>query len=158
MPFGPWCWERLSEEGEEGIRGWDDWMASSRQWTWTWTNFRRWWGTERPGMLQSIGSQRFGHDGVTEQQGIFYCHHHLAVQIHDWHCSQKGTKGEREGKKERGRQCEREETPCLHTLSSSQDPLFPILLETERCPLEVLLFTLLLCFRTSVARQVKVKR
>ena len=23
----PWCWERLKEEGEEGSRGWDGWMA-----------------------------------------------------------------------------------------------------------------------------------
>ena len=30
-------------------------------WTWTWANFRRWWGTERPAMLQSMGSQRVGH-------------------------------------------------------------------------------------------------
>ena len=22
----PWCWERLREEGEEGIRGWNGWM------------------------------------------------------------------------------------------------------------------------------------
>ena len=52
-----WCWERLRAEGEEGIRGWDDWMVSQMQWTWTWANFWRWWGTGRPGMLQSRGSQ-----------------------------------------------------------------------------------------------------
>ena len=50
----PWCWERLRAEGEEGVRGWDSWMASLMQWTWTWANFRRWRGTERPGMLQSM--------------------------------------------------------------------------------------------------------
>ena len=64
---------------------------------------------------------------------------------------QRGRK--KEGDSVRGRR-----SPCLHTLSSSQDPLFPVLLDTERCPLEVLLFILLLCFRTSVALQVKVKR
>ena len=32
----PWCWERVRAEGEEGIRGWDGWMASPMQWTWTW--------------------------------------------------------------------------------------------------------------------------
>ena len=32
------------------------------------TNFRRWWGTGRPGMLQSTGSRRIWHDWVTEQQ------------------------------------------------------------------------------------------
>ena len=36
-----WCWKRLRAEGEEGITGWDGWMASLMQWTWTWANFRR---------------------------------------------------------------------------------------------------------------------
>ena len=53
-----WCWERLKAEGEEGDRGWEGWMASLIQWTWTWATSRRWWG--RPGMLQSTGSQRVG--------------------------------------------------------------------------------------------------
>ena len=44
----PWCWERLRTEGEEGVRGWDGWMASPMQWTWTWANFGRWWGTGKP--------------------------------------------------------------------------------------------------------------
>ena len=30
----PWCWERLKAKGE-GDRGWDAWMASVMQWTWT---------------------------------------------------------------------------------------------------------------------------
>ena len=60
----PWFWERLRTE-EEGIRGWDGWMASPMQWAWTWTNFGRWWGTGRPCILQSMGSQRVGHDWVT---------------------------------------------------------------------------------------------
>ena len=63
-----WCWERLRAEGEEGIRGSDGWMASPLQWTWTWVNSRRWWSTGRPSMLQSVGSQRVGHDWATEQQ------------------------------------------------------------------------------------------
>ena len=36
-----WCWERLRAEGEGGITGWDGWMASPMQWTWTWTNSGR---------------------------------------------------------------------------------------------------------------------
>ena len=32
---------------EKCVRGWDGWMASLMQWTWTWANFRRWWGTGR---------------------------------------------------------------------------------------------------------------
>ena len=42
----PWCWERLKAQGEGGNRGWDGWMTSPMQWTWTWANSRRWWGTE----------------------------------------------------------------------------------------------------------------
>ena len=42
----PWCWERVRAEGEEGVREWDGWTASLMQWTWTWANFGRWWGTE----------------------------------------------------------------------------------------------------------------
>ena len=34
----PWCWETLKAEREEGDRGWDGWMASPIQWTWTWAN------------------------------------------------------------------------------------------------------------------------
>ena len=38
------------------------------QWTWVWASSRRWWRTEKPGMLQSIRSQRVGHNWATEQQ------------------------------------------------------------------------------------------
>ena len=38
------------------------------QWTWIWANSERQWRTEEPGMLQSMGSQRVGHDLVTERQ------------------------------------------------------------------------------------------
>ena len=62
-----WCWERL-RAGEGGNRGWDGWMASLTQWTWAWANSRRQWGTGKPGVLQSLGSQRVGHDLETEQQ------------------------------------------------------------------------------------------
>ena len=62
----PWCWERL-KAGEEGDdRGWDSWMASPTQWTWVWASSRSWWQTGRPGVLQSMGLQRVGHDWVTE--------------------------------------------------------------------------------------------
>ena len=47
-------------------RGWDAWMASLTQWTWVWVSSRSWWWTGKPGMLQSIGSQRIGHNCVTE--------------------------------------------------------------------------------------------
>ena len=62
----PWCWERLKAGGEEDDRGWDGWMASPTQWTWVWASSRSWWWTREPGMLQSMGSQRVGHDWTTE--------------------------------------------------------------------------------------------
>ena len=65
-----WCWERLRAGRERGDRGWDGWMASPAQWTWVWASSGRWWRTGKPGMLQSIGSQRVGHDWVTEQTTV----------------------------------------------------------------------------------------
>ena len=62
----PWCWERLRAGGEGGDRGWDGWMASLTRWTWVWVNSGSWWWTRRPGVLQSMGSKRVGHDWVTE--------------------------------------------------------------------------------------------
>ena len=40
-------------------------IASLTQWTWTWANSRRYWGAGRPGVLQSMGLQRVGHDWAT---------------------------------------------------------------------------------------------
>ena len=48
-------------------RRWESWMASSTQWTRVWANSRRWWRTGKPGVLQSMGSQRVEHDWVAEQ-------------------------------------------------------------------------------------------
>ena len=61
-----WCWEGLGAGGEGDDRGWDGWMASLTRWTWVWVNSGSWWWTGRPGMLQFMGSQRVGHDWVTE--------------------------------------------------------------------------------------------
>ena len=62
----PWCWERLKAGGEGDDRGRDGWMASPTQWTWVWVNSGSWWWTGRPGVLQSMGSQRVGHDWATK--------------------------------------------------------------------------------------------
>ena len=60
----PWCWER-SKVGQEGDdRRWDGWMASPTQWTWVWVNSGSWWWKGRPSMLQSVVSQRVGHNWV----------------------------------------------------------------------------------------------
>ena len=51
--------------GEEDDRGWDGGMASLTQWTWVWASSGSCWRTGKPGMLQSMASQRVGHDWVT---------------------------------------------------------------------------------------------
>ena len=61
-----WCWERLRAGGEGDNRGWDGWMASLTQWTWVWASYGSWWWTGKPGVLQSVGPQRAGHNWVTE--------------------------------------------------------------------------------------------
>ena len=52
-----WCWEGLRAGGEGDDRGWDGWMTSPNRWMWAWVNSGSWWWTERPGMLQFMGSQ-----------------------------------------------------------------------------------------------------
>ena len=65
-----WCWERLRVGGEGSDRGWDGWIVSPSQRTWIYADSRRQWNTEKPGVLQSMGSQRVGHDLATEQQQL----------------------------------------------------------------------------------------
>ena len=62
----PWCWERLKAGGEGSDRGCDDWMASPTWWTWVWVSSRSRWWTGKPGLLQSMGSQRVRHNWATE--------------------------------------------------------------------------------------------
>ena len=62
----PWCWERLKAGGEGDDRGWHGWMASLTLCTWVWVNSGSWWWTGRPGVLQSMWSQRVGHNWATE--------------------------------------------------------------------------------------------
>ena len=61
-----WCWERLKVGGKGDDRGWDGWMASLTRWTWVWVSSGSWWWTGKPGVLQSMGSQRVGYDWATE--------------------------------------------------------------------------------------------
>ena len=42
------------------------WMASRTQWSWVWASSQSWWWTGKPGVLQSMGSQRVGHDWATK--------------------------------------------------------------------------------------------
>ena len=64
----PWCWERLKGGGEQDDRGWNGRMSSPSQCTWDWASSGSWWwtGRGRPGVLQSMGSQRVRYDWVTE--------------------------------------------------------------------------------------------
>ena len=52
---------RQEEKGttEDEMDGWHQ-----TQWTWVWVSSGSWWWTGRPGMLQSMGSQRVGRDWV----------------------------------------------------------------------------------------------
>ena len=59
-------WEGLAPRGDRDERGWDGWMASVTRWTWVWATSRSWWWTGRPGMLRFTGSQRIGHNWVTD--------------------------------------------------------------------------------------------
>ena len=78
----PWCWERL-KAGEGGDRRWDGWMALLTQWIWVWVSSRSWWWTRKPGLQQSMGSQRVRHDWTTELNlmlilsCLFYCNNIL---------------------------------------------------------------------------------
>ena len=86
----PWCWERLKAGREGDDRGWDCWMASPTPWTWTRVNSGSWWWTGRPGMLQSMGSQRVRHYWVTElnwtDTHIWWGRSHLLFPVA--HCTQ----------------------------------------------------------------------
>ena len=68
----PWCWERLKAGREGDSRGWDGWVASLTWWTWVWASSGSWWWTGRPGVLQSMGLQRVGHDWAPELNWCSY--------------------------------------------------------------------------------------
>ena len=50
-------------------------MVSLTQWTWVWASSGSWWGTGKPGVLQSMGSQRVKHNWVTEPNWFFIFGH-----------------------------------------------------------------------------------
>ena len=60
-----WCWEGLGTggEGDDRMR-WLDGTTNSTDMSLG--KLRRWWWTGKPGVLQFIGSQRVGHNWVTE--------------------------------------------------------------------------------------------
>ena len=58
----PWCWERLRAGGQR-MRWLDDITKSMVM---SFGKPRNWWWTRKPGMLQSMGSQRVRHNWATE--------------------------------------------------------------------------------------------
>ena len=56
----------ILRERRRGHRGWDGCMASPTWWTWVWASSGSWWWTGKPGVLQSMESQRVGHNWATE--------------------------------------------------------------------------------------------
>ena len=63
-----WRWERLKSVAEGDDRRWDGWIAYLTQGTWVSGNSEKWWRIGKPGVLQSMGSWRVGHDWMTKQQ------------------------------------------------------------------------------------------
>ena len=59
---------KIEGRKRRGNRGQDGWMALLTQWTWVWARPGRWWRTGKPGVLQSMRSQRVRHKWTTEQQ------------------------------------------------------------------------------------------
>ena len=61
-----WRWD------EKEMRVWAGWMASPNQWIWVWVSSGSWWRTGKPGMLQSMGSQRVRHDSDWTELKFFH--------------------------------------------------------------------------------------
>ena len=61
---------RQEEKGttEDEMVGWNH----QPSWTWVWASSRRWWRTGKPGVLQSMGSQRAGHSWAPEHQQYIF--------------------------------------------------------------------------------------
>ena len=70
-PPDPKNWLRWEEKVT--TRGWDSWMVSPTQWAWVWVNSGSWWWAGRLGVLQSMGSQRAGHQLATELNWRLWC-------------------------------------------------------------------------------------
>ena len=49
---------KIEGRRRRGKREWDGWMASPTQCTWIWAKSGSWWWPGKPGVLQSMGSQR----------------------------------------------------------------------------------------------------
>ena len=84
-PYTAWLIASLNYASPMPWQGSDPWrgsqMASLMLWTWTWANFGRWWGTGKPGVLQSMGLQRVGHNWLTEQPQQLYFYNDFLLPL-----------------------------------------------------------------------------
>ena len=55
---------------------------SPTQWTWVWVNSGSWWWKRRPGVLQSMGSQRVGHAWGTKHSTHTHTHAYNVCIVH----------------------------------------------------------------------------
>ena len=62
-PYAGKDWRQEKGMTENEMVGWTRWLT---RWTWVWESSGSWWWTRKPGVLQSMGSQRVGHDWATE--------------------------------------------------------------------------------------------
>ena len=68
---------------EDEVVGWHHWLDG----TWVWGSSGSWWWTGKPGVLQSMGSQRVRHSWATELNRlysdivtfIYFCHNFLPL-------------------------------------------------------------------------------
>ena len=70
--------------GQEGKGAREDEMVGwhhGLQWTWVWASSGRYWRTGKPGVLQSMGSQRVRHNWATEQQQKHGVHLNLTKHV-----------------------------------------------------------------------------
>ena len=74
---------KIEGRRRRGNREWDGWMASPTQWTWVWANSGRQWRTWKPGVRQSMGLQRAGHDWMNKEQHRNYA---ATTSLSCWCC------------------------------------------------------------------------
>ena len=73
--------ERLKAGWEGDDRGRDGWMASLTRWTWVWVGSGRWWWTGKPGVLQSMGFPRVGHDWTEPKESTYKKTHNKSYHM-----------------------------------------------------------------------------
>ena len=72
---------KIEAGGKGDDRGWDGWMASLTQWPWVWACSGSWWWTGKPGVHQSMGSQKVRYDWVTELNWTWYLRQKISFPL-----------------------------------------------------------------------------